>query len=303
MEVLSGIRFRRRSDEPGTRKTAPIMSVNACGHTRISLHYEGARVSSAASLSERTRDVCAGNGFRDQGREARPVSRPRRTTCAMRLEVKRCGNVHSELVAAVGWNGENEFTRAATTADRAMERQRRRGREGTPTRGVWSRASAVVQPSTPASARPRSDAVVGVSRSRRPTVADDVRRSVTPRARSARARRATRDADAPSPPARADPTRADSLLAFPDPARASVRPALLPQVCDPTRSSRRRSPAPADGRRRAAACAFAAACSDGTLRFFLRNGRAERTVEARGAVTSVRWTKDGACTPPARTAR
>ena len=109
MEVLSGIRYRRRSDEPGTRKTAPIMSVNACGHTRISLHYEGARVSSAASLSERTRDVCAGNGFRDQGREARPVSRPRRTTGAMRLEVKRCGNVHSELVAAVGWNAENEL--------------------------------------------------------------------------------------------------------------------------------------------------------------------------------------------------
>ena len=27
----------------------------------------------------------------------------------MRLEVKRCGNVHSELVAAVGWNAENEL--------------------------------------------------------------------------------------------------------------------------------------------------------------------------------------------------
>jgi len=57
------------------------------------------------------------------------------------------------------------------------------------------------------------------------------------------------------------------------------------------------SPAPADGPAgAAAACAFAAACSDGTLRFFLRNGRVERTVEAHaGAVTSVRWTKDGAC--------
>ena len=46
----------------------------------------------------------------------------------------------------------------------------------------------------------------------------------------------------------------------------------------------------------ASAAAFAAACSDGTLRFFLRNGRLEKTVEAHaGAVTSVRWTKDGSC--------
>ena len=42
--------------------------------------------------------------------------------------------------------------------------------------------------------------------------------------------------------------------------------------------------------------ALAAACSDGTVRFFLRDGRVERTVEAHvGAVTSVRWTRDGAC--------
>ena len=64
---------------------------------------------SAAWLSERTRDFRAGNSLHDRGGEARPDSRPRRTTGAMRLEVKRCGNVHSELVAAVGWNAENEL--------------------------------------------------------------------------------------------------------------------------------------------------------------------------------------------------
>ena len=54
------------------------------------------------------------------------------------------------------------------------------------------------------------------------------------------------------------------------------------------------SPAPRSAD--ASAAAFAAACSDGTLRFFLRNGRLEKTVEAHaGAVTSVRWTKDGSC--------
>ena len=54
------------------------------------------------------------------------------------------------------------------------------------------------------------------------------------------------------------------------------------------------SPAPPSAD--AASAAFAAACSDGTLRFFLRNGRVEKTVEAHaGAVTSVRWTKDGSC--------
>ena len=78
------------------------------GHTRI-FHYEVARVLSAAWLSERTRDFRAGNSLRDRVGEARPDSRPRRTTGAMRLEVKRCGNVHSELVAAVGWNAENEL--------------------------------------------------------------------------------------------------------------------------------------------------------------------------------------------------
>ena len=56
------------------------------------------------------------------------------------------------------------------------------------------------------------------------------------------------------------------------------------------------SPAPADRSAGAASAAFAAACSDGTLRFFTRDGRDQRAVEAHvGAVTSVRWTRDGAC--------
>ena len=62
-----------------------------------------------APQPEQTREVCANNTLRDQGGEARPFSRPKRKTGAMRLEVKRCGNVHSELVAAVGWNAENEL--------------------------------------------------------------------------------------------------------------------------------------------------------------------------------------------------
>ena len=116
-------------------------------------------MSSAASLSERTREVCAGNGFRDQGREARPVSRPRRTTGAMRLEVKRCGNVHSELVAAVGWNAENELYSCGD--DKQIARWNANGDAGGKVRRHAASGLARAlsfSPSTPASARPRSDA-------------------------------------------------------------------------------------------------------------------------------------------------
>ena len=202
-----------------------------------------------------------------------------------------------------GWNAENELYSCGDDKDRAMERQRRRGREGTPTRSVWSRASAVVQPLDPDPPAPDLTRGRGVSQSRRLQRSRTTSVGPSPRELEARAL-AARRATTPSPPARADPTRADPLLlAFPDPARASVRPALLGCAIW-TRSSRRCSPPPPTGRRarrrraRSRRRAPTAPCA------FLRNGRVERTVEAHaGAVTSVRWT-DGACAPPpARTAR
>ena len=211
----------------------------------------------------------------------------------MRLEVKRCGNVHSELVAAVGWNAENELYSCGD--DKQIARWNVNGDAGGKVRrhaASKSHERTSFSPWTSGPARPRSDARSSAfPETTPPTVADDARRSVTPWARSARARVTRRAAPTRRPRShRADPSRADPSIPPPRPPLA--RPPAA-QVCDLDAfvTAMRFAPAPADR-----SAGFAAACSDGTVRFFLRDGRVERTVEAHvGAVTSVRWTRDGAC--------
>lgn len=278
MEVLSGIRgFGTEATNPGRGKRP--QSVNAVwAHSNLASLRGGACV--VRGVAQRA------NAGRLRGRRfSRPGPRGASRLAAEaddRRDAPRGEALRKRPLGTRRRGGMERGERAVLVrrrqTDRAMERQRRRGREGTPTRGVWSRASA--RRSAPRPPHPpapdltrgrRRFSKLGASngRGRRPSVRHPAG------SKRARARRATRDADAPSPPARADPTRADSSPPSPSPT-PRARPSVLRfsrRCATWTRSSRRCTSPPrpptgrrarrrrARSRRRAPTAPFASSCA------------------------------------------